>query len=295
MPLAYLLGSPSSYDSLARAERCLASESRQQERDQPPVTLDAVAACAGAREVRPVVDAAMCTRLDVVDMLARLAAIRARIGQKHDAPVLKLDIARARPPPTRGDHAADQARVAGHVVAEDARAAPVVEQQRREDAHEGRLARPVAPEHGDALAPGDGERDAVERGGAHAPAALAAHELLGETDDVDCGHDMLLTKTKPDRDQRPRRRSATRLALAVRDAKHVVDGTTAVERAPGGLSQASTSSRNCHFVSGASPASLRPIVCWIGSDGITCCVPACMSRKSCWTLPERSPVVPEEA
>jgi hypothetical protein len=56
----------------------------------------------------------------------------------------------------------------------------------------------------------------------HALAPLAANELLGETYDFDCKrHDMLLeTARTGDRGDRPRRRSAVRIALAVRSEKH---------------------------------------------------------------------------
>ena len=78
------------------------------------------------------------------------------------------------------------------VVAEDARRAPVVQQQRREQADERRLAGAVLAEHGDALAAGDRQarrRPAPARAGAR-EAAVAAHapaELLAEAARLDGG------------------------------------------------------------------------------------------------------------
>ena len=52
-----------------------------------------------------------------------------------------------------------------------------------------------------------------------------------------------------------------------------------------------TRSRNCHRVSPARPTSSRPIAWYTGGDEVTCCVPACMSRKSRWMVPARNAVV----
>src|SRR4029078_4969724 len=68
-------------------------------------------------------------------------------------------------------------------------------EQRREHAHERRLAGAVLAEDGDALAAGDGEADVAQRGHAPAPhlpahaAAVAADELLAQVADFDgrCG------------------------------------------------------------------------------------------------------------
>src|SRR4029078_5691984 len=69
---------------------------------------------------------------------------------------------------------------------EDGRAPAVVDEQRRERADERRLARPVLAEDGHARAPPERERHPVERPDARARTALAAGELLCETDDFDC-------------------------------------------------------------------------------------------------------------
>jgi hypothetical protein len=71
-------------------------------------------------------------------------------------------------------------------VAEHPRAAAVGQQQRREQAHERRLAGAVLAEHGDALAAGDRERHVVER---HDRRTFAPDEVLVELDDLYCGHD----------------------------------------------------------------------------------------------------------
>ena len=72
------------------------------------------------------------------------------------------------------------------------RAAAVVQEQRREHAHERRLARAVLAEDGDALAPREREADAVQGGDAAAAdaaaaAAVAADELLAQIVDFDGG------------------------------------------------------------------------------------------------------------
>ena len=76
-------------------------------------------------------------------------------------------------------------RLGEDVVAEDARAPAVVQEQRRKQPHERRLPRAVLAQDGDALAALDRERDVLEDG--HAPAAqaapLPAEELLTEVED----------------------------------------------------------------------------------------------------------------
>jgi acetyl esterase/lipase len=51
-------------------------------------------------------------------------------------------------------------------------------------------------------------------------------------------------------------------------------------------------SRNTHVLPGASPASSRPVFRMTGGAEVMCCVPACMSRKSRWSVPARSATVP---
>ena len=55
---------------------------------------------------------------------------------------------------------------------------------------------------------------------------------------------------------------------------------------------ASISDRKRHVLPGALPASMRPTAWRTGGDEVTCCVPACMSRKKRWIVPARSAVVP---
>jgi hypothetical protein len=78
------------------------------------------------------------------------------------------------------------------VVPEHPRAAAVPEQQRREQANERRLARPVLPQHGDTFAARDLERHGLERGHATAAAAITTAELLAQVVDFDSDHVLLL-------------------------------------------------------------------------------------------------------
>jgi hypothetical protein len=73
--------------------------------------------------------------------------------------------------------------VAEGIVAEDQRGAAVGQQQRREQADERRLARPVRTEDGDALAPLDLEVQPLERGHAALAAAVTTGELLAQVVD----------------------------------------------------------------------------------------------------------------
>jgi hypothetical protein len=77
------------------------------------------------------------------------------------------------------DQPADRRGVADDVVAEDTRLPAVRQQERRKDADQGRLAGAVLPQHGDALARADRERDVGQRGHrATTPAATAVEALL---------------------------------------------------------------------------------------------------------------------
>ena len=88
------------------------------------------------------------------------------------------------------DQALHAPRLGEHVDAEHVGAAAVVDQQRREQPHQRRLARAVLAEDGDALAPLHREAEAVQGGdappaAAHARAAVAADELLAQVVDLD--------------------------------------------------------------------------------------------------------------
>src|SRR5205085_7891025 len=90
----------------------------------------------------------------------------------------------------------DGARLAEDVVSEDARAAAVVEEERREQADERRLAGAVLAQDRDALAALDRERDVLQRGDAAAApreaAAVLPDELLAQVVDFDGEHVLLL-------------------------------------------------------------------------------------------------------
>jgi hypothetical protein len=88
-------------------------------------------------------------------------------------------------------HAVHEPRTAPRsedVVAEHVRAAAVVQEQRREQADERRLARAVLAQDRDGLTALDREPDAIQRGDASACEAtgfpVAATELLAEVDDL---------------------------------------------------------------------------------------------------------------
>src|SRR6478752_616184 len=88
------------------------------------------------------------------------------------------------------DQALDAARLVEHVDAEHVRAAAVVDQKRRQQAHERRLAGPVLSEDGQALAPLHREAEPLKGGDATPAAALAraavtADELLAQVVDLD--------------------------------------------------------------------------------------------------------------
>src|SRR5439155_17597746 len=89
------------------------------------------------------------------------------------------------------DDAADGAAFGTDVVPEDACAAPVREQQRREEPDERRLARAVLTQDRDALTAFDLEGDAGERGHADASATLAPTELLAQVVDFHGEHVLL--------------------------------------------------------------------------------------------------------
>jgi hypothetical protein len=79
------------------------------------------------------------------------------------------------------DETADRPRLAEHVVAEDARAAAVLEQQRREQPDQRRLARAVLAQDGHRLAAVHAERDALQRSdGLPAREAAGARGLAQE-------------------------------------------------------------------------------------------------------------------
>jgi hypothetical protein len=77
-------------------------------------------------------------------------------------------------------------------MAEDLRAAAVVQQQRREEAYESRLARAILAENRDGLAAGHVEGHTVQCGDPPPPwtrrcAGSLAPKLLAQLDDFDCG------------------------------------------------------------------------------------------------------------
>src|SRR5436190_9291531 len=96
------------------------------------------------------------------------------------------------------DEPLDRARLLDHVVAEDRGAAPVGQQQRREQADKRRLARAVLTEDRDALATLHRERDALESRYAPSPLSpasarrVAAEELLAQIVNFNGEHDELL-------------------------------------------------------------------------------------------------------
>src|SRR5438552_2095511 len=96
------------------------------------------------------------------------------------------------------DKALHLAGLAEDVMAEDVRAAAVVQQQRRQHPNERRFARTVLAEGRDALAPFDQNRHILERGHAPPPPAktgtlrVAAEEFLAQVVDFYGGHVALL-------------------------------------------------------------------------------------------------------
>ena len=109
------------------------------------------------------------------------------------------------------DEPADGARLLEDVVPEDRRVAAVVQEQRREQPDQRRLARAVLAEDRDALAALDLEADSAQRLDALAAAAqagalaVAAAELLAQVVNFYCGHVLLQTRLEGTRNWRTRR------------------------------------------------------------------------------------------
>ena len=95
------------------------------------------------------------------------------------------------------DEPAHGARLLERVVPEDARLAAVVQEQRRQQPDERRLARAVLAEDRDALAALDRERDVLDRdAAARADALLPADELLAQVVNFDGVHLLLQTRRR---------------------------------------------------------------------------------------------------
>src|SRR5207342_861169 len=154
------------------------------------------------------------------------------------------------------------ARPLEDVVSEHGRRPAVVEEERREQAHERRLPRAVLPQDRDALAPPERERHVVESG--HAPAAPAvahtavavtADELLAQIADFDSrlgGHDCSMPREGPGR--RTRGRGPGRTSIGARAAGYGANAFSAPAQ------QVTLSSRHPGLKSAA--AAYHATRCW---------------------------------